>query len=107
MLRYLWLGAHRMEKETPVKVWITMLLGILICLLLYYALSVAAGLIFWIGLIVVIGSLITWVLGLTAGERKVNPKAERRNARRLEKTADHALKNLERQTQADRKQRQQ
>ena len=78
------------------NVWLRLLIGIVVLFVLVYLLSAVVGLLFWAGVALAIVAGIVGVVGYWTKERQALKPPGRREQRRLDKTAEQALKDLER-----------
>ena len=75
-----------------------LIIGVLVIMALGALLKWAIGLLFWVGLAVVIGGITVSVLRGWAEERRIKAGPSARLERRLDREADHALKEIEKQS---------
>jgi len=80
------------------KAIIYLIIGVIVLMALGAMLKWAIGVLFWVGLAVVIGGLTVSVIRGWAQERLLNAPPSARQDRRLEREAERALKDIEKQT---------
>jgi len=77
------------------RFWLSLLGGIVVLFVVVYLLSAVVGLLFWAGVALVILACIAGVLGYLTKEKQLLRSPGRLEKRRIEKTAEQALKDLE------------
>lgn len=85
------------------KFWLSILVSIVVVCLLIWVLSTAVGILFWVGVIVVIVAVVAALFRAWWGEKEKLKVPGQREAKRTEKAAERALKDLEKKVEAERK----
>jgi len=80
------------------KAIVYLIIGVLVLMALGALFKFALGILFWVGLAVVIGGITATVIRGWAEDRRLNAAPSARHERRLDRKADRALKEIEKQS---------
>lgn len=80
------------------KTWVYLIVGILVLMALGAVLRFAIGVLFWVGLAVIIGAIAVSVVRGWTESRQLNAAPGARAERKLDREADRALEELERRS---------
>jgi hypothetical protein len=84
------------------KIWLEILVGVVLLIALYWILASILGFVIWAAMITLVVALVAALVRAWWGERQAKKGPNLKAERRTEKSAEKALKEMERRANTDR-----